>query len=140
MDGMENDGTTDPVSGEVEPQTQEEADAEYGVENIRELMVFVIRAAMAYDKAMEDEKFHIVQDAPEFLPAFKALLPAVKDINLVPREARDMDLNELDLLHSELVDAFDLENDKVERAIEHVTGGVVGFVQWLSELREILRS
>ena len=88
-----------------------------GTEDLKQLVIFVCKLAMAFVKTLEDKKFNLLE-LVNFVPAVAALPGAVEGIENVPLELKDLDDAEKDELVDAVIEAFDIPNDEVEAFIE----------------------
>jgi len=88
-----------------------------GIENLKEIIALGGDVTFGFARSLEDGKLSF-QDLPNFLPAARTLLPAIKDIDQVDDEFADLDDSERAELIAYFADRFDLPSDEVERVIE----------------------
>jgi len=102
----------------------------YGIENIKKSLLVVINFAESLENKLEDgklswpERFGLIKDLkdlPEIIANYKELVEEIRNLDEVEKSQL------LEFVRAEL----DLENDRVETAIE----AVLSFLQSLSELK-----
>lgn len=88
-----------------------------GIEELKEVLKFVIEFGEAADKALLDKKFEISELALLMGP-FMLIGPAFEGLDKVGGEIKDLDEAELVELKLFVETELDLANDKVEEIIE----------------------
>lgn len=99
------------------PEIITEKELDMGIENIKEVLLFICRLTGGIVKSAEDG-FSVWKDWPNFIDAAKALIPAIKDFKEIPGEYADLDEAERAELVKLIQDEFDIPDDKVEAFIE----------------------
>jgi len=66
----------------------------YGIKETKEVLLLVIAIAQSVKAAGEDGKFSIA-DLPQFIAPLTLIPAAITDINMVPKEIRELDDEEI---------------------------------------------
>ena len=106
-----------------------------GIENIKEVLLFVCKLTDGFVKSLADGKFNFA-DALNFYPAAQSFPAAIKDIKQLPAEYKDMDAGEKAQLVAYVQDEFDIPDDKIEEYIERAFAlalDLAGFVEYSIE-------
>lgn len=85
----------------------------------KELLSFVFALVYATSKSLQDGKFEY-REALNYVGAVRKLPSAVKGIEQVPAEIRDLTPEEVDELKAFIVEEFDIVNDELEANIEEM--------------------
>jgi len=100
MNDEKKEATTNPGTDKkpkVNTNAPEPPKTSYGIENIKEVVTLAATLGKGVQQAMEDGKWKFT-DTVYFVPALKALEPAVKDFDLIDNEVGDLSEAEVEAI------------------------------------------
>lgn len=89
------------------------------MQNLKEVVTFILEIVIGVRKSTADDKWTWT-DAVNFMPAAKALLPAVKDFNQIDEEWQNRTPEQTTEIVQYVKEKFDLDNKDVEAWVEDV--------------------
>lgn len=96
------------------------AKKEHGIRELSDVILVVGNFIYAFYASMDDKKFSIIADLRHFFGALKNMPAAIRGINKVPAEIKDLDADEIDELKAFIIKNFRLPDSKKEARAEEM--------------------
>lgn len=119
------------MSEEIKPEP-----VSYGIKETIELIDPILALGMATERSLMDGKFG-VEDIANFMPALLILGNAFEGIKLVPKEIKDLSLEEATQIREHIEKKFDLQNDNIESLIERALSIGLTIYELVQNIKEI---
>ena len=111
------------------------AEKKYGIKDLKEMVVFVAKVGNAVDVSAEDGIG--VDDLGSFVPAFMSAPQAFEGVSEIPKEAKDLDAEEMKELQDALAKELDLKDDALEAVIEKSLAAIASIFAIAQEIKAL---
>lgn len=108
------------------------------MQNLKELVMFLVNTVVGVDKAMADGKLNLKSDWTYFVDAVKSLPAAVKDITQVPVEWQARTEEQMAELVAAVSEKFDIADDVAEKIVERSVEFALSAGDFVFDLKNII--
>ena len=108
------------------------------MQNLKEVLVFLAQAANASISSLADGKFSL-SDLPKFSGAAAALIPALKNSNLIRGEWDNRTDEQLAECHQAVAEVFDVQSEEVEDWVEDAVDVVIKLADLIDDAGEVFK-